>query len=201
MIIDTSDLARVSLRQVRQAHPNVSLHRNPTDEHLAPLGYAILQPTERPTGDVVTEGTPEQGEDGTWHQTWEVRDYTTEEAAEALDQAKSRKLLEINTAYQAEMDLILKDYPDAETRTWDKQEAEARSWQTDSAFETPLIDAIASARSMDKGELVARIIAKADAWISLSGAATGKRQALEDDIDAAYQAEDREALESVSWTL
>lgn len=185
MYINTQRLEPVTLRQIRKGHPNVSLPRNPTDAHLNPLGYAVLHPTERPEGDVVTEGTPEQGEDGKWYQTWEVRDYTTEEASEALQQAKARKVREINAAYEQELHAVLRDYPDAETKTWDKQESEARAWLADNSAPTPYLDGLATARDLSKSELVARVIAKADAWIALSASATGKRQRLEDEIEAA----------------
>lgn len=124
--------------------------------------------------------------DGAWYESPEG----------ALDRAKAKANQRINDGYQAELNAILRDYPDAETKTWDKQESEARAYQDDSSATTPLIDAIASARNMGKAELVQRVIAKADAWISLSGAATGKRQALEDAIAGA---ETVEAADAINW--
>ena len=109
---------------------------------------------------------------------------------------RKNKRREINNAYQSELDAILADYPEAETKTWDKQESEARAWAADSTTSTPLIDAIAESRSMAKAELVSRIIAKSDAWISLSGAATGKRQALDDQIAGAQTLEE---VEAIAW--
>lgn len=196
MYINTETLTKATLREIRQAHPSVSLPRNPTDEHLAPLGYAVLHPTARPAGDVVAEGAPEKGEDGKWCQTWEVRDYTSEEAAEAMERAKARKVREINAAYEQELGAALKDYPEAETKTWDKQEAEARAWVTDNSAPTPYLDGLATARDLSKSELVARVIAKADAWIALSASATGKRQRLEDEIEAAT---DLAVLDAIQW--
>lgn len=114
----------------------------------------------------------------------------------ALNRAQTAARQHINDAYQEELNAILHDYPDAETKTWDKQEQEARAYQVDSSASTPLLDAVATARNMDKTELVSRVIAKADAWISLSGAATGKRQWLEDQINNAATVE---AAEAVTW--
>lgn len=128
--------------------------------------------------------------------TREVVPISDEEKAVMLERAKERALQRINDGYTAELNAILRDYPDAETKTWDKQESEARAYQDDSAAPTTLLDAIASARSMDKAELVQRVIAKADAWIALSGAATGKRQALE---DAIASADTFETVEAISW--
>lgn len=79
MYINTETLDYpLTLRQVRQAVPNVSLPKEPDDVTLNALGFATVQPTERPTGDVVTEGKPELVE-GVWRQTWEVRSYTADE--------------------------------------------------------------------------------------------------------------------------
>ena len=71
----------VSLSQVLTSNPNVSLSSAPAVEDLAMLGYAVVAETERPAGDVVTEGQPEQ-RDGVWYQTWEVREFTAEEIEE-----------------------------------------------------------------------------------------------------------------------
>src|SRR5699024_8211466 len=110
-----------------------------------------------------------------------------------IDDLAASAMSRINAGYQAEMSEILRAYPNAETLTWDKQEEEARKWIADNTAATPLLDAIAQGRSMDKAELVSRVIAKADAWIAASGLATGKRQALEDEISAALATDDRAA--------
>jgi len=118
------------------------------------------------------------------------------DAGAMLETEKQRAMQRINAGYSAELARILAAYPDAETKTWDKQESEARAWQADNAASTPLIDAIAEARNTGKAELVSRIIKKADAWIAASGAATGKRQALEDAISTAT---DIPTVDSISW--
>ncbi|WP_251976705.1 hypothetical protein [Salinicola avicenniae] len=112
----------------------------------------------------------------------------------------------INAAYQAEMAAILREYPEAEQLTFDRQEREAREWQAwkDAGEEgvepaTPLLSNIAQGRSMPKADIIERVIAKSDAWINASGIATGKRQAKEDRIATALEAGDRETLESIGW--
>lgn len=115
--------------------------------------------------------------------------------AEVADQAMAR----INAGYQAQMGKILNEYPQAETLTFDKQEREARQWQADNSVATPYIDAMLAERPLDKAELVDRILAKADAFTMASGMATGKRQRLEDEIKAALDAEDRAAIEAITW--
>ena len=180
--VDISSGLSADLAWIRLKHPNISIGRNPKNEALIALGFGVLKTTEMPTGDVVAEGAPEQREDGLWYQTWEVRDFTPEEQAKRIEQAKLDAISRINAEYQAELSHILAEYPDAETKTWDKQDAEARAWSADNSADTPLIDAIAAARGIDKAALVAKIITKSEAWVAASGHATGKRQALEEQV-------------------
>lgn len=113
-----------------------------------------------------------------------------------LSDLKAAKLNEINRAYSAELATILDQYPHAETLTFDKQEREARAWDADNTTATPYLDAMLVERPLTKADLVTRIIAKADQFTAASGAATGKRQRLEDDIAAA---EDLATLEGITW--
>ncbi|MGQ7247195.1 hypothetical protein ACUN9Y_07640 [Halomonas sp. V046] len=117
-----------------------------------------------------------------------------------LDNLAVQALSRINSGYQAQMGQILNDYPQAETLTFDKQEREARQWQSDNSIATPYIDAMLVERPLNKAELVGRILAKADAFTLASGMATGKRQRLEDEVKAALEAKGREALEAITWT-
>ncbi|MDO0944665.1 hypothetical protein [Chromohalobacter israelensis] len=132
-----------------------------------------------------------------------------------VDAVKAQQIRRINVAYQAELDHILEEYPYAERLTWDRQEQEARAWwswhdpagnnQTGPEPATPYLDALATGRGISLQELVQRVITKADAWIAASGAATGKRQHLEDRINAvkledyASAAEAVAAVEAVVW--
>lgn len=77
------------LSQVRQENPNVSFPSKPTVEQLEEFGFAVVEQTERPEGDVVTEGTPEFV-DGVYKQTWVVREYNTEERIEQLKNMKAK---------------------------------------------------------------------------------------------------------------
>ena len=121
-----------------------------------------------------------------------------------LDELLVSALVRVNAGYTAALAAILDQYPDAETLSFDKQEREARTWGewqeiggTEPA--TPYLDAMLAERPIGKGELVTRILAKADAFVAAHGNATGRRQRLEDDIKAARQAEDRAALEAIDW--
>ncbi len=148
-------------------------------------------------------------DDGSRH---EVTELGVTPPANALDEAPpppvavlaTAAIARVNSGYQAQMGQILDEYPDAETLSFDKQEREARQWQAWQDGDTgepatPYLDAMLIERPIGKAELVSRIIAKADAFVASHGAATGKRQRLEDDIKAARTTEDREALKDINW--
>jgi predicted nucleic acid-binding protein len=120
-----------------------------------------------------------------------------------LSDAKADQLAKINDAYQAQMAATLSKYPEAETITFDKQDREARAYQawvdngeTGAAPATPLVSNMAEGRQMAKEELVPRIIAKANAFTTESGHATGKRQYLEDRISSATTVDE---VIAVNW--
>ena len=81
----TTSAYPASLWQVRQDNPNVSFPAMPTDEDLAPFGYANVYPTPQPTCDHrserIEEAAPAVDADGTWQQVWILRAATAEEIA------------------------------------------------------------------------------------------------------------------------
>lgn len=111
-----------------------------------------------------------------------------------LEEIKTEKLTEINSAYDTATSSLVSTYPQTEILTFDKQEAEARAWDADNSVETPLVDMLALGRQMDKAELVKRILAKADAFALATGYLTGQRQRYEDILTAATTAGEIEAI-------
>lgn len=67
---------------------NISIGSWVYEESIAEYGYFPVLDSEMPTGDVVTEGAPAQGEDGKWYKTWTSRKFTKEEVAENLARKK-----------------------------------------------------------------------------------------------------------------
>lgn len=125
---------------------------------------------------------------------WDATHPAPEPEPVPLEELKSRKLDEINNAYQQAIATLTPTYPNDERLTFDKQEQEARTWLVDNSASTPFVDALAAGRQMDKAELVNRIIAKADAFALASGSLTGQRQRYEDILDVAKTAEDVAAI-------
>lgn len=112
---------------------------------------------------------------------------------------KADKLTEINAECEKAIAAIKAGYPESEVLSWPKQEAEARAFIADPVAATPLLDALAAARAMDKAELAARVVAKADAFAAYSGQIIGKRQGLEDALDALPEDATAEQIAGVVW--
>ena len=112
----------------------------------------------------------------------------------SMDDLKAAKLAEVNYAYDEATSSLVATYPQTELLTFDKQEQEARAWLADNSVSTPLIDALAQGRGIDKAGLIHRIIVKADAFALATGYLTGQRQRYEDLLDAATTVEEVEAI-------
>lgn len=109
------------------------------------------------------------------------------------------KRAEINATFEREMQQVINGYPSNEVSSWSKQETEARAYAASNSATTPLIDALSSARGLAKSELVARVIAKADIFATVSGQLIGKRQALEDALDALPETATSEDVATIVW--
>jgi len=76
----------LSLRNVRDRHPNISFPEEPSVEDMRSLGYEVIHPTTKPSGDfIVMETIPVQGEDDLYYQTWETRAYDPSEYQNELE--------------------------------------------------------------------------------------------------------------------
>lgn len=111
---------------------------------------------------------------------------------------KSNKLAEINARCESEIAAISAGYPASEVLSWPKQESESRAFVANASAVTPLLDALAAARGIPKAELASRVIAKADLFAQVSGAIIGKRQALEDQVNALPTATAAD-LDAIQW--
>lgn len=104
-----------------------------------------------------------------------------------------------NSKFQTAMLEVVAGYPEKEISSWAKQEDEARAYQQNNSAATPLVDALAAARGIEKGILVSRIIAKADLFAQVSGTLIGKRQKLEDQLNALPNDATAEEIEAIAW--
>ena len=113
-----------------------------------------------------------------------------------LSDLKTAKKAEISANFEQTIQQITAGYPPNEIASWSKQEQEARAFTAVALAPTPLIDALANTRGVPKDTLAARIIAKADLFAGISGQLIGKRQGLEDSIEAATS---KTALAAIAW--
>ena len=123
----------------------------------------------------------------------------TPDPAAAQGDAKASALAAINAACEKSIAAIQASYPASEVLSWPKQEAEARSYAADPGAATPLLDALAEARGIDKAELARRVIVKADAFAQYSGTVIGKRQGLEDALNALPADATVEQIAAIAW--
>lgn len=120
--------------------------------------------------------------------------------APTLAELKKSKLAEINADFNKATEPITSGIPDIELKSWQKQEDEARAYIANNSSITPLIDALALSRSVNKAELVSRIIAKADLFAGISGTLIGRRQALEDELNALPESATPEDIAAITWS-
>jgi len=111
-----------------------------------------------------------------------------------LDLAKRSKLNEINLKADEALSKVTSIYPMMEIVSWYEQEIEAVNYRLDPTYETPMTDAIALYRGIDKEVLVDRIIEKAQLFAKISGATFGRRQGLEDTLQRAKTIDDVKAI-------
>lgn len=120
----------------------------------------------------------------------------------SIETGRANMMATVNAECDKRMSALVAGYPENEQKTFAKQEDEARAYMTNPANATPMIDALAATRGIDKGVLVSRIIAKADLFAQYSGAVIGYRQKLEDQINAAQTVEALSAIDITSgWPV
>jgi hypothetical protein len=119
----------------------------------------------------------------------------------SLNALKVAKLGSINKGCETALSAIKSGYPDSEVSSWPQQAAEAHLYGANTAAATPLLDSIATARSILKADLVALVLVKVELYSQASGAIIGKRQALEKAVEAIIidTPENRSALELIAW--
>ena len=118
-----------------------------------------------------------------------LAELTEQQYSEALQQeVTDRKALltqRNNQAYESAIDQMTRDYPASEIQTWERQRAEVLDWHADNAAATPWIDIASSSRGLDRGEYLARTLAKVQAFAVASAWLTGHRQGIDDGIRSA----------------
>lgn len=140
--------------------------------------------------------------DGPYIDKWDYPQPEPTESAIAsadIQIAKAAVLARINAAYEIDIRAITSGYPPHEVDSWTKQEQEARAWAANNAAVTPWLNAAASTRRIPKAVLASKIITKANIFANVHGQLTGKRQRLEDQINALGNNPTQEQLDAIQW--
>lgn len=107
-----------------------------------------------------------------------------------LDAARAAKIREAAAACDAVLQPLGTEYGAWERETWDVQANEADALMAAPEASTPMLDAMSSARGMDRADLAQRILRNREAWSAISGAVVGQRLAIVDKINAATTVDD-----------
>lgn len=83
--------------ELRADNPHVTFSPSFLATELPQFGYAYVIKTAKPIGDVITELSPVQDEDGWYTQVWEARDFTPEELAVRLAETKITRAYQVDT--------------------------------------------------------------------------------------------------------
>ena len=114
MIVDTNTLLikvnedgsieyPLRLSDMKRCFPNTWLpNEDVQSELLNSLGVYVVELTEKPAGDVVTEDAPVLSDD-VWRQVWVVRSYTPEESQSSLEGYKAKHRLNIEAWYASQL--------------------------------------------------------------------------------------------------
>jgi len=114
-----------------------------------------------------------------------------------LDIIRIIRRTEINYSFTKSVFELTSQYVKDEIDTFYIQEKEAMNYQADNDVSTPFIDAIASAREMDRVVLINKIIAHLALYKSNIAAKLGKKQKYFDEINSATTYSDFNLL---NWT-
>ena len=161
------------------------------DAELAPAGWTYTEPPKLRAGEAARWNG-----DG-----WVVVDETYAKAAFAaaaeadFAAVVARKLKEINSACDAQLDGLRSSYPSGEVLSWDQQILEAKDFAASNAAATPLLAAIAAGRGITVAALAEKTMQKAAQFAAASGAMIGHRQYLEDALLAAKTLAEVDAID------
>ena len=110
--------------------------------------------------------------------------YTIVPREDAIVSMQASLLSKVREIFESKSSLITNSYPSGEVSTWDQQKSEAKAYTLDVDAPIPILSRIASGRGITIEVLVARIIVKTNAYLAYLGDLLGRKQALEDLIEA-----------------
>ncbi len=126
-----------------------------------------------------------------------VYTYTVEDYPDAVERLADHLKTEVGLVFEKYFAGIKNGYTEGTVTTFDQQKEEAIRYEADNSYPTPLLDALAFKREIDKGVLVQKILDKSEMFSIASGVLLGRTQKIEDMIDAAVGSDDMEELRRI----
>ena len=117
------------------------------------------------------------------------------EKEEQFQNYKISLIVALKNKADAHSNHALMEYPEVEKNSFAMQKEEAEAWMKDPNAKTPILDAIAKGRKMEKAVLVKKVLRKSAILESLSGTIAGRRQAIMDQLDVAKTEDDLKRIE------
>ena len=121
---------------------------------------------------------------------------TDEQIFAACPRLRDVKAQEIRLVGAFRLNQLAEPYQPAERDTWPTQLKEAEAFQADPEAVTPMLDAIAAGRGIEKATLVTLVMGNANLFRVKSGEILGQQQAL---LDRVYATQSVEELLAVKW--
>lgn len=155
------------------------------DELLKTIGiYPIIDVV--PTYDIyvekiITDGIPTKI-DNNYYQNYKTIPLSEREIEEKLSLIYEEKIKEILQASDDAMNDYMKLFSEVEKHTWYKQEEEINAYNKDNTTPTPMLDALAEARGIDRMTMLNKTNAKVELFKTIAVKIIGKQQAYEDMI-------------------
>ena len=114
----------------------------------------------------------------------------------SLEDTRAAKERALRTEGGRRLTAMAAPYREAETKTWDTQQREARAYLADSAAPTPMLSAMASIRGIALAEMVAKVMENVALFETAAGQILGRQQALLDQLAAAATVAE---IEAIGW--
>lgn len=195
--IDNATGLRVSIHDIRQAHPNISI---PDQADLTDLGYPELRLSAPPACGrwQGLRELPDTKINGVWMQRFEVYDLPL-----SLDDKKAEVKRQADEIARQKRDMIVAGISPAEMSAWPIKRAEALAYQA-SGTEADAANLVleATERGVPLAALAEKVLLKANQLAALEAAIAGRCGAIQDAAAAAQSEADLLAIDlDAGWPL
>jgi len=119
-----------------------------------------------------------------------------EEVVVSIEDRRASKESEIRAQGARQLAQLAAPYGSSERETWDTQQREARGYDADPSAATPMLSAMAAARGVTLEEMVAKVLENVAMFEAAAGEILGRQQAL---LDQLVAAEDAVEIEAIAW--